>query len=226
MKRPFLIALCLCIAVLVLGWVPAGAQSLSLTASPGVAPPVLGFIAIEGAASSGAQVPLRFPVGTKLTLQWDPYTAAELTNSGADRFEVELTGPNAGTATLAITSTAFPVPTLAIGSHSISVKGCNPTSCSPPAALAFTVDPIVPPTPRNPRLEPTPEPVSLNEAALMAHAYKTLLEPKRPQLSDPEMQWLVARWVQQVGPDGGPVTLTRGNVLSFLDRMAIELTQR
>jgi hypothetical protein len=217
--------------VLVLGlalsaWSPAAAQSLSLVPSPGAAPPVLGFISVEGASTSGFQVPVRYPVGTKLTLQWDPYTAAELTNSGADRYEVELTGPNAGTATLAITSTAFPVPTLAIGSHTISVKGCNPTSCSPPASLAFTVDPIVPPTPRNPRLEPTPEPVSLNEAALMAHAYKTLLEPKRPQLSDPEMQWLVARWVQQVGPDGGPQPLTRGNVLSFLDRVAIELTQR
>lgn len=216
---------CVLILALVLfggPWAPVSAQSLTLAEVDEAPPPVPGFISLAGANTSGFAQPLTYPVGTKLSLAWDPYTAEELANSGANRWEVEVTGPTPGSASLGIGSTTFPIPALAIGSHTISVRGCNPTACSAPASIAFVMDPIVPPMPRNPRLVPTPEPISLAQAATMAHGYKAVMDPWRPTLSASELVWLQMRYAQQAGPP----PLTWLSVRTFLDGVAHELTSR
>jgi len=173
--------------------------------------------------SSSMQTTPRYPIGTQLTAQWDPYTAAELASNLADRWEVTVTGPTPGMATVAIGTTTFALPTLAAGTHTVAVRGCNAVPpCGPAATASLIIDPLVPGAPRNFRIEPVPEPVNLAQATAMAHAYSTLLQARA--LTDPELMWLVARYTQPWGSQAPP-PLTRAGVLSFLDRVTVELLE-
>lgn len=171
-------------------------------------------VAAVGVVSVGAQEPqLRFRIGTPLTMLWDAYTAQEIQESGADRYEIAVDGVLA--ASVPLSQTSFAIPALPLGPHSISVKGCNPAECSLPASLDFHIVPVIPPTPRNPRIVPGDAAISVEQAGLMAHAYSQLLQ-LRP-LTPSEMNFLSARYVQS-----GPRELTRLGILAFLDEVAAE----
>jgi hypothetical protein len=176
------------------------------------APPVVGYISAEGAATSGFQVPVRYPVGTKLSIAWDSYTAQQITDSGANRYEVEITGAATHAATLAITATTYALPTLAKGDYTVAVRGCNPTACSAPASISFTLDPVTPTTPGNLRLIPDATPVTVDQAADMAHAYAVLVAGRR--LTAEELSFLASNY-------RGP--MTRGAVKEYLDANYLQL---
>jgi hypothetical protein len=173
-----------------------------------------GFIALSGAAVS-QEIPLRFKVGTPLTLHWDAFTPAEIIDAGINRYHVVIDG--GPPIPLSVDTLSYALPRFAPGPHTVALSACNPDECGPAVSLSFSVLRMTPPAVPGPKILPEDKPLNLEQAASMAHAYATLLR-LRP-LSESELTWLAARY------EADPKPLTRNNVLSFLDRMALEIGQ-
>jgi len=146
----------------------------------------------------------KFRVGDPLQASW------EHDGTDVDYWEARL--DTAPPVTLPVQPGAvhrWPLPAVPVGSHTVTVRGCNAIECGASTREDFDVAPVIPGAPHHLKFGASEVLLDLPQAAQLVQAYVCIAGS--PPLTDRQLQALAGTFAAT------GLRPTRGNVLAFLD---------